>query len=103
MKEYFNKIESETTFRIKTGYYLELLTPKTLKLLESTKKNMSKNIGNNINKKLGGKYSQKLLKTASNRVIKKTAEVPGNLICNKISNKIRIESLNRKVEEKLNI
>ena len=33
---YVNKIENRITFKIKTGYYLELLTPKTMKLLGST-------------------------------------------------------------------
>ena len=33
---YINKIENRITFKIKTGYYLELLTPKTMKLLGST-------------------------------------------------------------------
>ena len=33
---YVNKIENRITFKIKTGYYLELLTPQTMKLLEST-------------------------------------------------------------------
>ena len=32
-----NKTENRITFKIKTGYYLELLTPETMKLLESTK------------------------------------------------------------------
>ena len=32
---YLNKIENRITFKIKTGYYLELLTPATLKLLGS--------------------------------------------------------------------
>ena len=32
---YVNKIENRATFRIKTGYYLELLTPETMKLLGS--------------------------------------------------------------------
>ena len=32
---YVNKIENRITFKIKTGYYLELLTPATLKLLGS--------------------------------------------------------------------
>ena len=31
-----NKIESRITFKIKTGYYLQLLTPETMKLLGST-------------------------------------------------------------------
>ena len=34
---YVNKIENRITFKIKTGYYLELLTRDTIKLLESTK------------------------------------------------------------------
>ena len=33
---YLNKIENRITFRIKTGYYLELLSPGTMKLLGST-------------------------------------------------------------------
>ena len=33
---YINKIENRTTFKIKTGCYLELLTPETMKLLGST-------------------------------------------------------------------
>ena len=34
---YVNKIENRITFKIKTGYYLELLTAETMKLLASTK------------------------------------------------------------------
>ena len=34
---YINKIESTITFKIMTGYHLELLTPETMKLLGSTK------------------------------------------------------------------
>ena len=30
---YVNKIENRIIFKIKTGYYLELLTPETMKLL----------------------------------------------------------------------
>ena len=37
MRIYINKIENRIMFKIKTGYYLELLTPETLKLLGSTK------------------------------------------------------------------
>ena len=33
---YVSKIENSITFKIKNGYYLELLTPETMKLLEST-------------------------------------------------------------------
>ena len=33
---YVNKIENRITFKIKTGYYLKLLTPETMKLLGST-------------------------------------------------------------------
>ena len=32
-----NKIENIITFKIKTQYYVELLTPETMKLLGSTK------------------------------------------------------------------
>ena len=34
---YINKIENRTTFKVKSGYYLELFTPETMKLLGSTK------------------------------------------------------------------
>ena len=33
---YVNKIENRITIKIKNGYYLELLTPETIKLLGST-------------------------------------------------------------------
>ena len=33
---YVHKIENRVVFKIKNGYSLELLTPKTMKLLEST-------------------------------------------------------------------
>ena len=33
---YINKIENRITFKIKSGYFLELLTPETMKLLGST-------------------------------------------------------------------
>ena len=39
---YVNKIENRNTFKIKTGYYLELLTPQTIKLLGSTKNEITK-------------------------------------------------------------
>ena len=38
---YVNK-ENRTTFKIKTGYYLEFLTPEAIKLLESTKSKINK-------------------------------------------------------------
>ena len=34
---YLNKIENRITFKIKIGYYFELLTPETMKLLGNTK------------------------------------------------------------------
>ena len=34
---YLNKIENRVTFKIKTGYYLELLTPGKLNYLEALK------------------------------------------------------------------
>ena len=39
---YVNKIENRTPFKIKIGYCLELLTPETVKLLESTKSKLTK-------------------------------------------------------------
>ena len=39
---YINKIENRITFKIKAGYYLELLTPETMKLLGSTKSKINK-------------------------------------------------------------
>ena len=39
---YINKIENRITFKIKTGYYLKLLTSETMKLLESTKSKVTK-------------------------------------------------------------
>ena len=44
MRKYINKIENRKTFRIKTGYYLQILTPVTIKLIESTKKKEKKMI-----------------------------------------------------------
>ena len=35
MRIYINKIENRIAFKIKAGYFLELLTPKTIKLLGS--------------------------------------------------------------------
>ena len=37
-----NKIENRIMFKIKTGYYFELLMPETMKLLESTKSKITK-------------------------------------------------------------
>ena len=46
---YVNKIENRITFKIKTGYYLELLTPETMKLLGSTESKITKDkIGENV-------------------------------------------------------
>ena len=46
---YVNEIENRITFKIKTGYYLELLTPETMKLLHSTKSKINKDTnGKNV-------------------------------------------------------
>ena len=37
-----NKIKNRIMFKIKRGYYLELLTPEKMKLLESTKSKITK-------------------------------------------------------------
>ena len=42
MRIYVKKRENRFTFRIKTGYYLQLLTPVTMKLFRSTKNNIMK-------------------------------------------------------------
>ena len=39
---YVNKIENRITFKIKNGYYLELLTSETMKLLGSTESEITK-------------------------------------------------------------
>ena len=38
---YPNKIKNRIVFKRKTGYKLELLTPETIRLLESTKKDIN--------------------------------------------------------------
>ena len=40
---FINKIENRITFKIKIGYYLELLMPETMKLLRGTKRKITKN------------------------------------------------------------
>ena len=42
VQNYPNKIKNRIVFKIKTGYKLELLTPETMKLLGSTKKDVDK-------------------------------------------------------------
>ena len=37
MRIYVKKIENRITFKIKTGYYLQLVTSETMKLLRSTR------------------------------------------------------------------
>ena len=39
---YVNRIENRITFKIKSGYYLELLTPETMKLLGSAENRITK-------------------------------------------------------------
>ena len=43
VKIYVNKIENRITFKIKAGYYIELLTPETMKLIGSTKNKIVRN------------------------------------------------------------
>ena len=45
---YTNKIENRITFRIKTRYFLELLTPEKVKLLGSTKSKIKDENDNNL-------------------------------------------------------
>ena len=49
---YPNKIKNRIVFKIKTGYKLELLTPETMKLLGSTKKDVDKDKNREIVPKL---------------------------------------------------
>ena len=42
IKIYVNRIENRITFKIKSGYYLELLTPETMKLLGSAESKITK-------------------------------------------------------------
>ena len=42
IKKYLNKIKNMITFKIKTRYHLELLTPETMKLLENNKSKITK-------------------------------------------------------------
>ena len=43
---YINKIENRIKLKIKTGHYLELLTPETMKLLGSTKNKITERVKN---------------------------------------------------------
>ena len=43
IRTYINKIENRVALKVKTGYYLELLTHETMKLLGSTKSKITKN------------------------------------------------------------
>ena len=45
---YVNKIENKITFKIKTGYHIQYLTPETMKLIASTKKKITKNKNSEI-------------------------------------------------------
>ena len=42
MRIYINKIENRIKLKIKSGYYLELLTPETMKILGGTKTKITK-------------------------------------------------------------
>ena len=42
IRMYINRTENRITFKIKNGYYLELLTPETMKLLGSTESKITK-------------------------------------------------------------
>ena len=42
VRKYINNIEHRITFKIKTWYYLQLLTPETMKLLRSNDSKIKK-------------------------------------------------------------
>ena len=71
---YPNKTKNRIVFKIKTGYKLKLLTPETMKLLGSMD--------------TATKTGIDPAKTASKRVVQNTAEAIGDLIGNKIADKI---------------
>ena len=48
IRMYVNRIENRITFKIKSGYYLELLTPETMKLLGGTDSKITKDDGENV-------------------------------------------------------
>ena len=51
MQIYMNRIENRIVFKIKTGYKLELLSPETMELLGSTKKDINQDkYGENVPK-----------------------------------------------------
>ena len=72
---------------------------------------MRKGIAENISKILSGKYSQKLLdhakksatdalKTSLKNVIQKTPEGTGDLVCNKIANRITSTEVRHRIIQK---
>ena len=48
IRMYINRTENRITFKIKSGYYLELLTPETMKLFGSTESKITKDNGENL-------------------------------------------------------
>ena len=64
---YVNKIEARTTLEVKTGYYLELLTPETIKVHGSPKIKINKD---------------KIVKNASHSVVNEVALVNCNIVNN---------------------
>ena len=48
MKIYVYRIENRIAFKIKSEYYLELLTPEIMKLLGNTKKKIKDKNGENV-------------------------------------------------------
>ena len=42
IRTYVNKTEDKIVFKIKTGHYLAILTPETMKSIESTKSKINK-------------------------------------------------------------
>ena len=59
VRRYVNKIENRITFKIKTGYYLQLLTPETMKLHRSTKNEITKDKNSeNVQDLVNNNYQQ---------------------------------------------
>ena len=72
---YINKIENRITSKINTGYYLELLTPETMKLLGSTKSKITKDENG---------------QNAPNLEITEVVSVHGNIVNNSYQQNLRV-------------
>ena len=84
---YINRIENRITFKIKNGYYLELLTLETMKLLGSTENKITKDKnGENVS------HSRILLTFVPNKSF-------GSLLEISPTNQVFLKTLNSEFQE----